>query len=399
MKRIVFICLSLLSPLLLAGCWDRHEMNQLSIVVGMSIDKVGKEYSVTVQIVNPGQIAVKTSTGGVSPVLTYQEKGVTVPDAIGRMSTKTPRRLYFAHLRMIVFGEDVAREGIGKTLDFVSRNMEMRTDFYLVVARNTSGEQILRTNTGMDPIPSNNMYTKLETSDKLWAATGKMTIHQLLEQIGTEGKMPAMTGLEIIGNKKKGEIALDIHAIHPAATLKYSGMAVFRKDKMIGWLDEEDVKALNYVQNSVEKTRGFIPCPQGEGNISVEVTRARSRIDMTLRDERPEFDVYVWSEQDVAAVECGIDMTKLATAEDIKKQADEKIKGFLEKSIRKVQQQYGTDIYGFGSVVHRTNPKLWHKISENWNDIFRNVVVRIHTDAQIRRIGTTLQSVSHETER
>jgi spore germination protein KC len=70
----VFLCL-------LSGCWDREELQQLSIVSGMAIDKGGdaikNRYKVTVQIINPSQVSGGQQGGKVqaSPVTTFTETG------------------------------------------------------------------------------------------------------------------------------------------------------------------------------------------------------------------------------------------------------------------------------------------------------------------------------------
>ena len=40
-----------------------------------------------------------------------------------------------SHLRIVVFGEELAREGIAKAIDFLLRDHEIRADFYMLVAR------------------------------------------------------------------------------------------------------------------------------------------------------------------------------------------------------------------------------------------------------------------------
>ncbi|UUZ95406.1 hypothetical protein LJK87_13625 [Paenibacillus sp. P25] len=59
------------------------------------------------------------------------------------MSVKAPRIIYLSHLQMAIIGEEVAREGMGEVLDHLSRNYQMRTDFYLVVAKGETARTVL----------------------------------------------------------------------------------------------------------------------------------------------------------------------------------------------------------------------------------------------------------------
>ncbi|WP_171631962.1 Ger(x)C family spore germination protein [Paenibacillus plantarum] len=398
MKRAITTGLCLFSLFsLLTGCWSRHELNDISIAVGMGIDLVGERYKITIQTVNPSQVAVKKGASSNSPaVITYEETGMTVPEAISRLSVKAPRYLHFSHLRMVVIGEDVAREGISKPLDFLSRNMDMRTDFYFIVARQAKASEILKVISAIDPIPANNMYTKLETSDKYWAATGSMNLNRLLQELGTHGKSPALTGIEIIGTKKMGEQTANTQYVEPPALLKYAGMAVFKQDRFVGWLDENDVKALNYVQNSVHQSTGYIPCPGSTGNITVQAIRSHTVIHPHLVNGTPEFDVNVGIDGDIADVECKIDLSQASVVDELQQLNNNKLESSMQQSIAKIQKNLGADIYGFGNTFHHKFPKSWHQIKD-WNEAFRTIKVRVHVDSKLRRIGTILQPIDNIT--
>lgn len=388
----------LVAALLLSGCWSRHELNDLSIVVGLGIDKAGESYKVTIQVVNPSQVVIKKAGGGVSPVIAYSETGATLPEALSRMTIKAPRRLYFAHMRIMIIGEDVAKEGIGKPLDFIARNRDMRTDFYLIVAKHASAEKVLMMNSAIDPIPANNLYTKLENSDKMWAATGKITLDKLLEDLYRQGKSPSMTGIEVIGDVVQGRRLTNAQYVEPRVLLTYSGMAAFKRDRLVGWLDENDTKALNYVQNDVKETTGYIGCPQGRGQVTMQIIRSHAKMTVKLRNERPEFHVYIHTEQDISDNECDIDVLDPKFLEQVKQSADNRLAQLINKTVQKAQKQLGADIFGFGDAYHRAYPARWKQV-EDWNKEFTQVSVYVHPNVVIRRIGTTLQSVNHETVR
>ncbi|MCY9669165.1 Ger(x)C family spore germination protein [Paenibacillus alginolyticus] len=398
MKRAITTGLFLFPFLfLLTGCWSRHELNDISIVVGLGIDKAGESYKITIQTVNPGQVTVKKGgSSNATSVITYEETGMTVPEALSRMSVKAPRYLHYSHLRMVVFGEDMARAGISKPLDFLSRNMDMRTDFYFIVAKQAKASEVLKVLSAMDPIPANNMYTKLETSDKYWSATGSMNLNYLLQELATHGKSPTMTGVEILGNRKIGEKTSNAQYVDPPALLNYSGMAAFKFDRFVGWLNENDTKALNYVQNSVYQTTGYIPCPGAEGNITMQVIRSNTVIHPHLVSGLPEFDVNVRIDQDISDVECKIDLSQAAVVAELKQLSDSKLETLIGESIAKIQKKLGADIYGFGVAFHHKYPKSWHQI-KNWNEVFRTIKVRVHVDSTLRRVGTILQPINQIT--
>ena len=67
---------------------------------------------------------------------------------------------------MLVIGEDLAKEGIGESLDLLSRDWELRSDFYVVIAKDMTAEEILNVTTTIESIPANKMFNTLKTSEK-----------------------------------------------------------------------------------------------------------------------------------------------------------------------------------------------------------------------------------------
>ncbi|MFF2091373.1 Ger(x)C family spore germination protein [Paenibacillus sp. NPDC058174] len=382
---------------LLSSCWSRHELNDISIVVGLGIDKKGEKYKVSAQIVNPSQVSLRQGgSRNFSPVVTYDATGATIPEALSRMTVKAARQLYFSHLRILIVGEEVAREGISKPLDFIARNREMRTDFYLIVAKNTTADKVLETYSPMDPIPSNNLFTKLETSDKLWAATGKITLDQLIEDLSKQGKNPSLTAIEIIGQKSRGDNYTDANYIDPTAVLKYAGMAAFKFDKMTGWLNETDTKVLNYLQNNITQTTGILECPNRDGLITFQIVSSHAAIHVNYKEGKPVFDVLLKTEQDVRDVGCEFDISKPDNLHLLEQLGNKRYEKLLENSIRKAQKELKVDIYGFGDVLHRAYPKKW-RVIKDWNKTFENVEINVRALVTIRRIGTTVHSLQNET--
>lgn len=154
MRRASIFFMTALCLLLITGCWNRRELNDLALVVAMSIDKSGDQYMVTLQVVDAGEVSSKIGTSGRTPVITYSEKGKHVFEAIRKMTTETPRKLYFSHLQMLVISEDIAKEGISKSLEFLSRDHEVRKDFFVVIAKEEQAKSILENITSLEKIPA-----------------------------------------------------------------------------------------------------------------------------------------------------------------------------------------------------------------------------------------------------
>lgn len=219
----------------LTGCWNRRELTDLSIATAMGIDKSDDGYLVTAQIINPSEIAAQVPTTRTA-VTSYRTTGATVFEALRKLTKESPRKIYMSHMRTIVFGEDLAKEGIAKTLDFISRDHEFRTDFYILVARGVKATEVLNILTPLEKIPANKIYYSLRMSEKAWAATHAVQLDELISKLVSKGDNPVLTGILIKGDPEKGKKLSNVEQVKPSTLLEIDSLAAFKKDKLVGWL-------------------------------------------------------------------------------------------------------------------------------------------------------------------
>ncbi|CAH0313506.1 Spore germination protein B3 [Peribacillus sp. Bi96] len=392
MKRNFTMLIVLIVFLLFTtGCWNRRELNELAITlaIGLDITKNG-QYLVTAQVVNPAEVAGKDSGGtGLSPVIIYQATGKTVFEAFRKMTKESPRKIYPSHLRILVIGESLAREGIGKPLDLLSRDWEVRSDFYTVVAKGMKAEDILKVPTAIEKIPANKMFSTLLVSEKAWAGTSAVTLDELIAGMVSDGKKPVLTGIQAVikGNEETSLSKQNVEMIDPPARITYGNLAVFKKDKLVGWLDEKQSKTYNVITNKEKSTVVNIPCPKG-GKAVYEVKKSNTELKGKIKNGKPEIDLNVSVEGNVGEVECHIDLTKPETIEKLEEIYEKESKEFFKKAIKQVQEKYNVDIFGFGEAIHRADPTAWKNLKKDWDKNFENLPVHIKVQGEIRRVGT-----------
>lgn len=382
--------ISILS-LLLTGCWSRRELNELGIAFALGLDE-GKNGNVrvTAQIVDPGMIAQKMGGGGVpgAPVTNFSEEGKTVFEAVRKMTKDSPRKIYPAHLQILIISESLAKKGIGDILDLLSRDWEVRSDFLIVIAKKQRAEQILKIATPIEKIPANSMYQTLTTTSKVWAQSSAVVLDKLIQEIVSKGKQPVLSGIKIVGNIKEGKNITNIQDIASNAHLKLDNVAVFHIDKLIGWLNDDESKTYNLLMNNVIDTVLNIKCPSG-GKAVIEIIRSKAKIKGEVIDRKPNAKVVMNMEGNVGEVECNIDLTKPRSIAQLEKIFKQKETEVISKSIKSVQRKFQSDIYGFGEAVHRSNPKYWSKVENDWDkQYFVNLPVDIKINIKLRRVGT-----------
>lgn len=389
-KLLIIICMLLLTT----GCWSKKDLNELAIVTAIGIDKTEDGYSVSIQILNPSELAGNTSSGR-TEVVRFVKSGETVFEALRKLSTDAPRRIYLAHLREVVFGEELAREGIGKALDFISRDHEMRTDFYITVAKGSTAADILNIQTAIEKVPANKLFNALENSESVWAAAKTVKLDELINSIVSKGKEPVLTGIYHYGDAEVGGNIENVHNVSPETGLRIDYLAVFKKDKLIGWLNMDESKGFNYITDNIKNT--VVNIEQEDGKITIETLRSKTKVKGKMEKGKPVIDISVTPEGNIADVESSIDLTKPENIDKLEKKYSDNIKEKVQTSIQKVQEDFQSDIFGFGEVIHRADPKAWKGLEDNWDEHFTNLNVNVHVKAEIRRLGTITDSFQKET--
>lgn len=390
---IILIVMSLCS--LLTGCWSKRELNELSIASAIGIDKDGDKYIVTVQIINPSEVSSQKATGQRVASFIYTTEGKTIFEALRRMTTMSTRRIYLAHIRAVVFGEDLARQGLKDLLDFLFRDHEMRSNIHLLVAKNTKAEYILSMLTGLDKIPANKMYISLERTEEFWATAHAAKLDDFVNSLSSEGKNPVVSGIIIQGNIEIGSNKKNLENARIPAILRIDNIAAFHRDKLIGWLNEKEGMGYNQIVGKMKSTLITIKCPKGN-DLGIEIMKTKCKAKGVIENGKPKIYINFQAEGNVGDVQCDIDLTKVENVNELERILEKTLEKNMEAVIKKAQNELRTDIFGFGEVIHRSYPKQWKTMKKDWSNQFIDLPVSINTTAKIRGLGTITNPINNE---
>ncbi|MQL53047.1 Ger(x)C family spore germination protein, partial [Desulfofundulus thermobenzoicus] len=183
--------------------------------------------------------------GGRKPYRNVDVEAETVFDAIRKLSMETPRRLFFAHNQVIVLSEKLAREkGIPPLLDFFDRNPQIRRDTWVVVARGNVKE-IMDVPSQLEVTPAQRIMGIINNRE-LSSQFAITRLGDFIEMTEDPGVEPFTAIIEMIPNTAVSHVAFHPGGPgpEPPYDIKLTGTAVFRRDKLAGWLDEREARGL-----------------------------------------------------------------------------------------------------------------------------------------------------------
>lgn len=385
--KITIVLLILL--LLLTGCWSRRELNELLIVIGVGVDWEDGEYLVSFQVVNPSEISAQRRGGDRPPSTVFQGRGKTMFEAARSMTAEAPRKVYLGHLKLYVIGETLAKRGIKDFIDNSFRDNEYRMDFNIVVARGTKAENILKLYTPVEKLSSHSMQQSLETSQNSWAPTVAITLDELLNKLSDKGNQLALTGIKIIGDQAVGESRKNVEVFQPPSRFRYTGIAAFKDDKLIGWLNEDESKGYTDITDNLDSTSLEIACGE-QKYMGVEITSSKAKLKTSLRSGMPEVEISIMAESNIVDRPCrDIDLSDPKTISQLEEKGKQIIQAHVEAAVARAKKMK-TDILGFGNQLGKDHPAYWKSVKQQWDDdIFPQTKVHCNIQMFIRRTGTT----------
>lgn len=372
------------SLFMLTGCWGSRELDELAFTYGFGIDKIDGEYSVTAQVINPEQVASKKTAGTGSPVVIYEGRDKSVLNAIRKISIVSPRRLYGGHLYTLIVSEEVAKEGLTDILDFFNRDPELRSDFYVVIAKDHTAKEILSMITPFLVAPTLEIFEQLELSSKIWDPSKATTLRELISKIPLKGIHPVVPSI-LPGKPSGGQSETNMKT--PQPPLPSGKLAVFYHDQLKDWLEDEEARTFNTITNNVKNSVTTFPCSNG-GHGVMESRNVKAKLAPDFSKNKPTMNVEVAFKGEISELDCGQDITTSDDFLKMEKQIEKYLQRFFTTYTKSIQQNVGIDILGFGQEFYRKKPNAWKEIEEDWDEIFRELPVNIRVTVDLEHAGT-----------
>jgi hypothetical protein len=171
MKKLKVIISIVVLMAILSGCYDSAEPNDLVYTVAMGIDRVDNgNLKLTIQFAKPVQISGGGGEGGGggssgSEILdNIVVEAPTLYAGINLANHIVSKRFVMSHVKLMVFSEEVAKEGLNAFTDTMARSKSFRPHIYMAVST-SSAEKYLESVKPMIEISPAKYYKLIYESD------------------------------------------------------------------------------------------------------------------------------------------------------------------------------------------------------------------------------------------
>lgn len=371
-KRLIIVLLiSFMSIINFTGCKDTIEIEKLAIILAIGFDlDSNNNYEVSIEITDSN-----TLTSQNKKTVSYCAKGETVFKAIDNIYKNIGQRFNYSHIQYIVIGDNVARKGIASIIDFSLRYNQIRPNIPFLVTKEKARD-IVEAKISTNTIPS-------------------MSITDLLNLQKDRGETVFTTNLDFVnsiahGSKSTtcGLINIDRHKLDKNINYSLSGAAVFKKDKLVGYLSTRETVGLNWIRGDINRYIVMIEYPK-DYKISLDVTESSEKTNLYIdKDNKVNIILNVKLKSSIREMTGMINPNKNPSIMDLlSEKQNEVIYQDVSLVINEAQKNLNIDIFDFGNIMMKKYPNQWDYMEKDWNNTFKNINIDINIDSRVNKTG------------
>lgn len=373
----IALCLGILT-----GCWDRKEMDELAFVMASGLDLAENGELVTsLQIALPIALPTPVQSKGKKSFVVITEEGKDGIDTLNKEQQQLSRTIKLGHRRVIVIGESLGRHGLNQVLDTLMRSPESRYNSYIVTAYGTTAKEVLSTPYLLEEIPADGINNILKNDSTL-----AVKADEFLDALAAHGKSPVTTGIQLTKDATGNP------------TFQLDKIAAYRGNKLVGFLSGDEQKAFRLFRENIHALSWAVqfvpPNPEYKGTVNMSVLKVKRDIHTRMIEEKPAITVHLTVTGIISANDTDLDMTNPEVHDRLEREYEDELKKAMHSAVSLSQQEFKSDIFGFGRKVHIDYPYTWKKLKEQWDTMYSTIPVEVNIDVRIERFGRT-QAAGH----
>lgn len=406
MKKILCFILCTAMILTLPGCWSRREPKTLAIVNSALFDyKEGEGYQVITELINPSAMGGAASGGGngKSANVTAISVGPSIPEAIRNASESLERTIFGGNNAVRFFSERFAKRDMAPLLDYLLRDFLTDENPLMVVIKGDDPQKVYSCKLGLSSTVGSYIDSLSQTQPNVLATSVFVDTLDFIKDYYDEGIQPVAGVAQLVecgakgsgnqGSTQEGQGSQD--GSEKEYRILYEGLAAFKDNKLIGYLNALEARAYNLVKNNISSTT--ISIPSGDNVTVAGIKNSKAEIKTTTEGDPFTINVKIIVRFSIIQESGSIDISKPEPLKAVEESLNKQLTTEIEATVRKVQTEFQSDIFGFGKAVHAQHPEKWREIKDRWDDdYFSKAAVNISVESSANRTGQIKQPFSME---
>jgi len=393
MNKLKYLII-LIIPLLLTGCYNYQELNDLAITTGMSIDydKENEKFKVIAQVINPvKEQDAKSSTE--TSFINYASEGKSLREAIRTIILDSPKRLYGSQLQILILSENVLNEKLPDIIDFFIREPELRPEFKIIIAKDNKALEGITIQTLLDDLSSSNILDSLEVQSERIGITTVVSLNELTNMYLDPYLEIVLPSMIVKGSLKEGISKENLSTTKDETTIEISTTGVFKDNKFQGYLTEEESKTLNLIRGDIKNT--IINMDIKDGFVVFEPNNIKAKVEAIPKENKVK--ITIEGKAKVKEITGLIDLNNTKEVKKLEKDLGKLTEDMVLKTFNSIREKYNTDVFKFRDLYYKTDYKYFKEKQNNWyEEIFPNLKLEVTSKIELYEKGNTLGGTEYE---
>ena len=379
MKKSVCCILLFLIPLMAAGCWDMIDIEKYAFVTALGIDSLEEQSAadqrglphlnppprmhLTMEIFSPRLFKMEKDKHSI----VIHQSADALMEALKLAQSQIPNRITLVHLRLLIIGEEYARQGIKEVIETLRNDPSIASRFRLVFLQEGRAEAALESRA----IPEGSItevFAETGERDPAYGFHTTVNFNYLKEQLMNSNGTAYCTRLHLSENR----------------WTQKAGAAVLKDWKLVGWLNPFEVRSANWITGKINQTS--VSVENEEMRAVYHVTNVKVRIKTTVGEGQPRFLVSVKTDGVLSYIDQvpGGTMTN-EYLKKIETAMAQKVSEEIRLAVEKAQKEFQADYLGFNQALENSHPAVYRSL--DWEEVFPTVPVDVEVEARITRLG------------
>lgn len=350
MKKIILIFILLL----LSGCKDYTEVNDLGIISGIIIDYQDNKYKITSELI------INDKESNVQVLTTMSD---SIDEAIKEMSKLTNKKIFIPHLKVLIITDNILKNDIDY-YDYFLRNSKSSMNFYVYYIDSKISDKVFKLNEEKD---KNALHVEkmLQFNKQIFSSSTSLTFIDLVYR-------KLEYGIDIIYP------VIDIVKNNDEEILYLTNQISYKDNKFITFIENESI-TYNILTNNIDKSSITVNCDKETFTLQIQDIKTKYKWKDNL------FNINTSINGKITDYECKYDLNDINTLKKLEKLSQDYINDQINNLINKTKED-NNDILGIQNYIYK-HDKKHNKDSININNIKNknNIEFNIISTGEIRK--------------
>ncbi len=360
------LLVALCSLVLLAGCWDVRDVNNMAFAVTMGIDLPNDprtaKYKVTLEFPKP------TAHHPTPQSLVASGDGNSVAQAIEQIQAGISRTISFSHLRVLIVGEAIARrESFNDISNFLMKEPEVALRLRLLFTKGYEAQKLFFVRPRYSGMLATELVAMFDTQEQ-FALVRTNHFFRFWSNLKRNHGV-AMAQRLLLADSDK--------------TMISEGAAIYKNWKLDSWLSGVETEGANWL---LEQNQVIIVAKEGPNSYTYRVTKLKTTITPHLKAGKISFAVKV-AINGMVIEEAGkaVDLSRDGNLKHLGKLFSRLIQRQIKAAVHKSQQELRSDYLGFGEVFKQNRPRDFERY--DWERVYPSVPIDVEVTANVSSSG------------